>query len=76
MERLDHTRISAEENETTLNFSHANKTFSIYTTASKVARMLEKQFPAQYKLSEDGASATANEVPVLEVTKLWLSKLK
>jgi hypothetical protein len=76
MQQMNYRVITAEENETTLNVDHYNETFSIYTTAKRVASMLKKQFPSFYKEAEDKASATANDVPVSQITKVRLSSLK
>jgi hypothetical protein len=76
MYRLDGTKVTAEENETSINVDHYGEVFSIYTTAAKVASMLERKFPDYYRLADDGASATANSVPLKFITKLWMSTLK
>lgn len=76
MHRLNPTKISAEENETTLTIDHYSQTFSCYTTAAKVARMLERQFPTHYEETLDRAGATANDVPLSLICKLHLSSLK
>lgn len=76
MYRLSTTKVSAEENETTVSIDHYSQTFAVYTTASKVARMLKLQFPSHYEEAFDQASATANDVPVSLICKLRLSSLK
>jgi hypothetical protein len=76
MYRLNPTKVSAVENETSLTIDHYTQTFCCYTTSAKVARMLERQFKEYYSLAPDEASATANDVPVQYLCKLHLSSLK
>lgn len=76
MLRMKPSLISAEENETTVSIDHYSQTFSVYTRASKVARMLKLQFPEWYEETYDGSAATANDVPVANICKLRLSSLK
>jgi hypothetical protein len=76
MHRLQPDRISNEENETTVNIDHCEGCFSVYTTASRVARMLERQFKDYFTLAADNASAVVTDVPVALICRLHLSSLK
>lgn len=76
MLQLSARHISQEENETVINVSYASGTFSVYTTALRTSNMLKERFPEYYELAKDGASATANQIPLELITKLQLSKLK
>ena len=67
---LNSKLITSEENESTITFDHHAGTFSIYTTARKVATMLKKVYPSFYVESDDKASATVDNVPVSEFVKL------
>ena len=74
--RLNCALVGAEENETIININHHGKTFSIYTTSLKASRELERLLTSYYVLAPDGASATANDVPITFLTKLRFSRFR
>jgi uncharacterized metal-binding protein len=76
MLRINSNLITAEENETHLSVDHLSGTFSVYTTCLKVSNMLQDRFPGYYRLAEDGASATIQEVPVNLIHKVLLSSAR
>lgn len=76
MHQLNSRLISAQECESTVTIDHHEATFSVYTTAKRVATMLQEQFPSYYTLAADGASAIVECVPVSQLCRLHLSKFK
>lgn len=68
--------VSAEERETTITVSHFDEVFHVFTTNKRMGNHLLLKFPQYAKLSEDKASVAANSIPVSEITKIHLSKLK
>jgi hypothetical protein len=76
MQRLNGDVITAEENETTITVNHFEGTFSVYTTAYKVSNALKTALPDYFVLASDGASSTANGVPIRLFSKVHWSTLK
>lgn len=68
--------VSKEEIETNINIDHYNQVFDVYTTCLKTSSSLLKIYPDYYQLSDDKASATANNIPLKLITKLSRSSLR
>jgi hypothetical protein len=77
---------SQEELETTLTIDYFSNSFSIYTNVKSVSNLLRERFPTNfswrlaslpsfYREAPDGASATANDVPLKQLTFVSLSRL-
>lgn len=76
MRLLNSKHVTQEENESTLTFDHFNHTFSVYTTAYRPAQVIARRFPEYCKFADDGASITANDIPMHLITKLTLSSFR
>ena len=68
--------ITNEESETHINIDYHSKSYSVYTTSTKVSRKLQQRLPEYYTLDYESSSARLDDVPLSLLSKIPIGIFK